>query len=284
MVEGVLNDGMPLMMHIPFVSLSFNEQFFVVDYDNCKTILMTLIRMGNLTEEVAGDPSKIEELDRSESELDLTDFHPRFRLLYTRLENAIRAEHRKILQSVTIRYEIFNYGMYDVALNRLRDVLLTMITVFYTEMSEYKESFDRHVSIIRYVFVKIWKMTIEEYDDKYISKQRLLGCNMVRVRSSTAESRTTQISYYSEQCKIKKVMIKYPCTTYLLNVYHNTCECPDYVFRRLREGTLCKHLKQLKNKTKCLLMIKEFMSNYFHNVPYPMKEMLAHVYQENVVY
>ena len=75
---------------------------------------------------------------------------------------------------------------------------------------------------------------------------------------------------------------------YLINIKKNTCTCPDFRLRKIKQGLCCKHLIEIRNKSYCMLMIDKVMSSlsqsYCNNSYVPFKQMLNVTYDKSINY
>lgn len=82
--------------------------------------------------------------------------------------------------------------------------------------------------------------------------------------------------------KIAKFQMKHKY--YIINVKTNMCSCPDFIHRKLQAGLSCKHLLELKNKTRCLMLLAEIQNTNLYNVNIPFKAMLNTAYDTDIQY
>ena len=78
--------------------------------------------------------------------------------------------------------------------------------------------------------------------------------------------------------KIVKVLNRKP--KYLINIKENICNCPDFIFRKIYKGGLCKHLKVIQKRTKDLSTLKAIQNKYLYNVNIPLNKMLNFISSE----
>lgn len=119
--------------------------------------------------------------------------------------------------------------------------------------------------------------------DAFITYMKKKGTNIIKTRSLQPTKYVKVL--YKDKCnclKIAKAPIKHKY--YFINVEKNVCSCPDFVYRKLRAGLSCKHLMALKNKTRCLMLLKEIQNDNFYNVNVPFKEMLNTSYNPEIQY
>jgi len=114
-------------------------------------------------------------------------------------------------------------------------------------------------------------------------KKRENGSNIIKTRSLQPTKYVKVL--YKDKCnnlKIAKAPMKHKY--YIINVETNSCSCPDFIYRKLHTGLSCKHLMELKNKTRCLMLLKEIQNENLYNVDMPFKEMLKAAYNTDIKY
>tara|TARA_B100000405_G_scaffold102215_1_gene71230 strand:- start:339 stop:1223 length:885 start_codon:yes stop_codon:yes gene_type:complete len=215
--------------------------------------------------------------------LDRDDVHPTCLQRYERIHAVVKGIYERIKN---LPSDIRTVPRHNGDIERLRNVLVEVISIWFIEIPEYAPILKRYASMFRKVFIDIWGEIIHEYDDFCIEQKRNIGINVVRVKSNTTYNRirNAQFIYISKAGIVKKVCLKYPPIYYLVDVKRNFCDCPDFVFRKWKYGLMCKHLKELKNKTRCMMNIIQVMEDRTHNLMYPLKEMLTAAYDKEIRY
>ena len=170
---------------------------------------------------------------------------------------------------------------YHVTLKKLRYVLITILQVYLVEFPTYSYILRRYGSVLRKIFIDIWKSMTDEDDKELIEEGIAKGKNIIR-RDSERVPLSVAMVYISANNRIVKGTISYPKKTYLINVKDLTCDCPDFVHRKLKQGLLCKHLIKFQNECKCLVYLNRIVKENLYNVPCPIKEMLSTAYDEEV--
>jgi hypothetical protein len=216
--------------------------------------------------------------------LDHDDIHPTCLEQYERIHAVAKGILERI-KALPFTSDDF-IARHNVDTERLRNALVEIISIWFVEVPAYVPILKRYASVFRKVFIDMWGEAIRKYDDFCIEKKRKLGINVIRVKSNTTYNRirNTQFIYISKEGIIKKICLKYPPIHYLVDVKRNLCDCPDFVFRKWKFGLMCKHLKDLKNKTRCMMNVINVMEDRTHNLMYPLKEMLTAAYDDRIKY
>lgn len=111
--------------------------------------------------------------------------------------------------------------------------------------------------------------------------------NIIAIDSYAKET-TILIVYVSINNKMIISKMKNKKKKYLINIKNNTCSCPDFKLRKIKQGLCCKHLMEVRNKSYCLLMIDRVMNslsqNSCNNSYVPLKHMLNVAYDNSINY
>ena len=154
------------------------------------------------------------------------------------------------------------------------------------------DSFEIHALQIVTHFISIIRNNIIENEKDKLMKNEIKEAhnrneNVISIDSNEKET-TTLILYVSKNNKIILSKIKNKKKKYLINIKNNTCTCPDFRLRKIKQDMPCKHLMKINNKSCCLLLIDKVMNalskNNYNNSYVPFKKMLDVVYNENVDY
>jgi predicted nucleic acid-binding Zn finger protein len=119
--------------------------------------------------------------------------------------------------------------------------------------------------------------------DNIIAQNKQQNICLIKV-PSTQKSKYTKGLYLNKLNNLKVARVPIKKKTYVIDVKHNACNCPDFRFRKQFSGLSCKHLMTLKNKTKCLQLITQIHNELLYNVPIPMKQMLKEAYTDEIDY
>ena len=218
--------------------------------------------------------------------LDEDDINPACSLQYKRIHTVVQGIHERIKTIMPPPPDDIISDAYNINIDRLRVTLIEIINTWFVEVHEYTPIFKCYASILRKIFIDLWRESIREHEDFCIEEKRKSGLNVIRVKSNKTfnKMRNTQFVYISKGNIVKKVCLKYPPVHYLVDVKRNLCDCPDFVFRKWKAGRMCKHLKNLKNKTRCMMNLINIMGDRTHNILYPLKDMLTAAYDEHIQY
>ena len=182
------------------------------------------------------------------------------------------------------QYNVINklkYDRYNEAINKLTDICNIVVESFNTNPI--------HVvsSCIRIITNNI----IEDEKDRLMKDQIAEGFkqneNIIAIESSVKET-TTTVLYVSKNNEMLLSKMKNKKRKYLINIKKNTCTCPDFEMRKMKQGLCCKHLMEIRNKSYCLLAMNKVMDslsqNSYNNYHVPFKEMLHVVYDKSINY
>lgn len=250
------------------------EEEIVVSREDNKTILDELYNIYLLEktlneQEVVVDP---------EIKVERSAFHPLYERSYEKIYNTV----------LKLRDDIYQFErskgrghVGEITLKKLRFALITMIQVYLIEFATYTYILRRYGSVLRKVFIDIWKSMSDEDDMRLIHQGVRDGKNMVR-RESDKEPLSVAMVYISADNRIVKGIVSYPKKKYMIDVKELTCDCPDFVYRKCTQGLLCKHLIKFQNECRCLVYLNRIVKDNLYNVPCPLKEMLNIAYDESV--
>ena len=196
-----------------------------------------------------------------------------------------RSMHRVIdkLKSHIFEFEKArgNNYVFDVTLKKLRYVMITMIQVYLTEFPTYAPIIHRYGSILRTIFIDIWRNLILDNDNIILREARKNNRNIIR-RPSDSEPAQVSAVYISNENRIVKSIVRYPEKSYMIDVQDMTCDCPDFMYRRRFTGECCKHLHRFRNESGCLVLLNRVVEKHLYNVPCPLRDMLHRAYDERV--
>lgn len=213
-----------------------------------------------------------------DTKVDRNDFHALYERSFEKIYNVILKVKNEIQQfENTMRGNL----SYHVTLKKLRYVLITILQVYLVEFPTYSYILRRYGSVLRKIFIDIWKSMTDEDDKELIEEGIAKGKNIIR-RDSERVPLSVAMVYISANNRIVKGTISYPKKTYLINVKDLTCDCPDFVYRKFKQGLLCKHLIKFQNECKCLVYLNRIVKENLYNVPCPIKEMLSTAYDKEV--
>ena len=173
------------------------------------------------------------------------------------------------------------YDRYNEAINKLNEICNIMI-----------ESFKTHpVHVVSSCLCIITNNIIEDEKDRLMKDQinegSKLNENIISIESSAKET-TTTVLYVSKNNEMLLSKMKNRKKKYLINIKKNTCTCPDFEMRKMKQGLCCKHLMEIRNKSYCLLVMNKVMDslsqNSYNNYHVPFKEMLNVVYDKSINY
>ena len=215
---------------------------------------------------------------------DEEDMHPSMRLSYDKLHASISNIYIRVKSLTMISFINDSHYKLRRNLRGLRAALIELISVYVVFIPEYMPIFKAFTAILRQIFIKIVIEEIEILDKAIIGESVQNGNNLIRVLSDTEQKSHVNLIYVSKTSKVMKVRAELPKIRYLVDVKNNLCDCPDFFYRRFQRGQLCKHLLQLKNKTRCMMNIMEIMRDRTHNLLYPIGEMLRVAYDEKINY
>ena len=171
-------------------------------------------------------------------------------------------------------------------------VIISHIMYWFKDLCIYiQETIMKHyfdLILMNYTLRYLTKTVFDEKDlmlsnDTYITYMKKQNTNIVKIRSFQP-TKYVKVLYKdnNNNLKIANKILKHKY--YMINVKSNTCSCPDFIHRKSQNGLVCKHLIELKNKTRCLLLLKSIQNKNLYNVNMPMKEMLNQVYTEDIKY
>lgn len=134
---------------------------------------------------------------------------------------------------------------------------------------------------IGYVISNVVSKKKKELSDMLIMLSKKNGENIILMKSFQP-MKFGNVCYVDKSNRIKLAKRKLDDKHYTINIKENSCSCPDFIYRKMKAGLSCKHLMELKNKTRCLMLIKNIPA--LHNIAIPVKEMLETAYCPNVQY
>lgn len=210
--------------------------------------------------------------------VDRNMFHPLYEKSFDKIYKVILKLKDEIYAFEQYKREDYSY---QVTLKKLRYVLITIIQVYLAEFPTYSYIIRRYGSVLRKVFIDIWKLMSDEDDKILIQKGITNGKNIIR-RDSEREPLSVAMVYIAANNRIVKSVVSYPRKKYLIDVKDLTCDCPDFVHRKYKQGLLCKHLMKFQNECKCMVYLNRIVKDNLYNVPCPMKKMLRIAYDEGV--
>lgn len=153
-------------------------------------------------------------------------------------------------------------------------------------------SFTTHpIDLLSSCFRSITNNIIEDEKDRLmkdeIKEASKRNENVIVIDSCTKDT-TTVIVYVSKNNELILSKMKNKKKKYLINIKKNTCTCPDFRLRKIKQGLCCKHLIEIRNKSYCMLMIDKVMSSlsqsYCNNSYVPFKQMLNVIYDKSINY
>ena len=119
--------------------------------------------------------------------------------------------------------------------------------------------------------------------DAFIAYKKKKGINIIKTRSFQP-TKYTEVLYKDKVNNLKIAKSPIKPSHYIINVKKNLCSCPDFIHRKLQAGLSCKHLLELKNKTRCLMLLAEIQNTNLYNVNMPFKAMLNTAYDTVIQY
>lgn len=136
-------------------------------------------------------------------------------------------------------------------------------------------------SSIGFLISNVVLMKKKELKDMHIEISKAAGENIIKMKSFQP-TKFTDVYYVDKRNRMKVAKRKAEDVHYIINVKTNSCSCPDFIHRKMQYGLSCKHLLELRNKTRCLALIKQIPGLY--NIAIPVKEMLEVAYCPKVEY
>lgn len=167
-----------------------------------------------------------------------------------------------------------------------------IISKFYTICDMIINSFETHVIQLVTYFISIIRNNIIQAEKEKLMKDEIMeglnrNENIVPIESSQKETYTT-IVHVSKNNKMIVSKLKNKKKKYLINIKNNTCTCPDFRLRKIKQGLCCKHLMEIRNKSYCLLTINKVMDlisqSSYNNSYVPFKQMLCVAYDKSINY
>lgn len=154
------------------------------------------------------------------------------------------------------------------------------------------DSFTTHpIDLLSSCFRSITNNIIEDEKNRLMKdeiKEASKRNENVIVIDSCSKDTTTVIVYVSRNNELILSKMKNKKKKYLINIKKNTCTCPDFRLRKIKQGLCCKHLMEIRNKSYCMLMIDKVMSSlsqsYCNNSYVPFKQMLHVTYDKSINY
>lgn len=153
-------------------------------------------------------------------------------------------------------------------------------------------SFAAHAIQLVTYFISITQSNIIEDEKDRLMKDEIKDGynrneNILPIESSVKET-VTIFLYVSKTNKMLVSKLKNKRKKYLLNIKNNTCTCPDFRLRKMKQGLCCKHLMEIRNKSYCLLLMDKVMDslsqNSCSNSYVPFKKMLSVAYDKSINY
>ena len=154
------------------------------------------------------------------------------------------------------------------------------------------DSFTTHpIDLLSSCFRSITNNIIEDEKDRLMTdeiKEASKRNENVIVIDSCSKDTSTVIVYVSRNNELILSKMKNKKKKYLINIKKNTCTCPDFRLRKIKQGLCCKHLMEIRNKSHCLLFINKVMNslsqNSYNNSFVPFKQMLHVTYDKSINY
>jgi predicted nucleic acid-binding Zn finger protein len=174
---------------------------------------------------------------------------------------------------ITHEYTIFKHtiNLYkDFCFNVVKQTLI----VNYPEIG----LLDNSISFLIHNVVLMMKKKLSNMLIELLKKD---GENIIKMKSFQPTT-FTDIYYVDNMNRLKVAKRKNADIHYCINVKTNLCSCPDFKYRKLQYGLSCKHLLELKNKTRFIGLIKQIPGLY--NIDIPIKEMMKVAYCPDVEY
>lgn len=174
---------------------------------------------------------------------------------------------------ITDNYVIFKHtiNLYE---DLCFDVIKKKIILHYIELLLLDTSINSLIS-------NMVLMKKKELNEMLIELYKEAGENIIKIKSFQP-TKLIDVYYVDKLNRIKLAKIKTEDVHYFINVRANLCSCPDFKYRKLKSGLSCKHLLELRNKTRCIALIKQIPGLY--NIDIPVKKMLQVAYCPNVKY
>ena len=264
------------------------------------TVIRTFVKVGEFGEEeeilVSSEDNKImldelynlyliektlnnqEVVINTDIKVERANFHP----LYERSFQKIYDVVFKLKDDIhRLEEDRGNVNSQEVTLKKLRLVLITILQVYLTEFPTYSYIIRRYGSILRKVFIDIWTSINDIEDRRVIEEGKANKKNIIR-RDSEKVPLSVAMVYISSEHRIVKAKVSYPKRKYMIDVQNMSCDCPDFVYRKFKQGLMCKHLRKFQNECKCLVYLNRIVKENLYNVPCPLKNMLSTAYDENV--
>lgn len=154
------------------------------------------------------------------------------------------------------------------------------------------DSFAAHAIQLVTYFISITQSNIIEDEKDRLMKDEIKNGynrneNILPIESSVKET-VTIFLYVSKNNRMLVSKLKNKRKKYLLNIKNNTCTCPDFRLRKMKQGLCCKHLMEIRNKSYCLLLMDKVMDslsqNSCSNSYVPFKKMLSVAYDKSINY
>ena len=147
------------------------------------------------------------------------------------------------------------------------------------------------IQLVTYFISITQSNVIEDEKDRLMKDEIKDGYNrnenILPIESSVKET-VTIFLYVSKNNKMLVSKLKNKRKKYLLNIKNNTCTCPDFRLRKMKQGLCCKHLMEIRNKSYCLLLMDKVMDslsqNSCSNSYVPFKKMLSIAYDKSINY
>lgn len=174
---------------------------------------------------------------------------------------------------ITEEYVIFKHTI-NLYRDFCFDVVKQKLVLHYIELGLLDTS-------IGYLISNVVLMKKKELSDMLIELSKKAGENIIKMKSFQP-TKLTNVFYVDKNNRMKLAKRKVEDRHYIINVKANLCSCPDFKYRKMQSGLSCKHLLELKNKTRCLMLIKQIPA--LHNIAIPVKEMLEVAYCPEVQY
>jgi hypothetical protein len=251
------------------------EEEIIVSNEDNKIILDSLYDIYLVEKTLNNQEVVLNPDERVEQEM----FHSMYEKSFQKIKEVILKVKDEIYR--TEQYKRGDSTSFEVTLKKLRYVLITIIQVYISEFPTYTYIMKRYGSVLRKVFIDIWKSMADADDKRLIEEGMKRGKNIIR-RDSEKEALCAAMVYISADNRIVKGKVSYPRKKYLIDVKDLSCDCPDFVYRKFKQGLLCKHLIKFQNECKCLVYLNRIIKNNLYNVPCPMREMLTVAYDEGV--
>lgn len=174
---------------------------------------------------------------------------------------------------ITEEYVIFKHTI-NLYNDFCFDVIKRKIILHYIELVLLDTS-------IGFLISNVVLMKKKELNEMLIELSKEAGENIIKMKSFQP-TKLTDVYYVDKRNRMKLAKRKAEDVHYIINVKANLCSCPDFKYRKMQSGLSCKHLLELRNKTRCLALIKQIPGLY--NIAIPVKEMLEVAYCPEVEY